>query len=95
VRRQLRRRGDRSETDVPGMVFLEIDGLAHDVLRRAMRDGSAPALAGLVREGTHHLEGWETDWSSQTGAARPGFCTATTTTCPPFAGGRRIAAGPS
>jgi uncharacterized membrane protein YvlD (DUF360 family) len=73
VRRQLRRRGDRCESDVPGMVFLEIDGLAHDVLRRAMRDGSAPALAGLVREGTHRLEGWETDWSSQTGACQAGL----------------------
>jgi uncharacterized membrane protein YvlD (DUF360 family) len=73
VRRQVRRRADRTESDVPGMVFLEIDGLAHDVLRRAMRDGSAPALAGLVREGTHHLEGWETDWSSQTGACQAGL----------------------
>ena len=35
VRRQARRRGDRTESDVPGVIFLEIDGLAHDVLRRA------------------------------------------------------------
>jgi uncharacterized membrane protein YvlD (DUF360 family) len=73
VRRQARRRGDRIETDVPGVVFLEIDGLAHDVLRRALRDGSAPAMARLLREGSHHLEGWETDWSSQTGACQAGL----------------------
>jgi uncharacterized membrane protein YvlD (DUF360 family) len=73
VRRQARRRGDRIETDVPGVIFLEIDGLAHDVLRRAMRDGSAPALARWLREGSHHLEGWETDWSSQTGACQAGL----------------------
>jgi uncharacterized membrane protein YvlD (DUF360 family) len=73
VRRQARRRGDRIETDVPGVVFLEIDGLAHDVLRRALRDGSAPAMARWLREGSHRLEGWETDWSSQTGACQAGL----------------------
>ena len=73
VRRQARRRGDRVETDVPGVIFLEIDGLALDVLKRAMRDGSAPAMARWLREGTHSLEGWETDWSSQTGACQAGL----------------------
>jgi uncharacterized membrane protein YvlD (DUF360 family) len=73
VRRQARRRGDRTETGVPGVIFLEIDGLAHDVLRRALRDGSAPAMARWVRDGSHRLEGWETDWSSQTGACQAGL----------------------
>jgi uncharacterized membrane protein YvlD (DUF360 family) len=72
VRRQARRR-DRIESDVPGIVFLEIDGLAHDVLRRALRDGNAPTLSRWIREGTHHLAGWETDWSSQTGACQAGL----------------------
>ena len=73
VRRQARRRGDRIETDVPGVIFLEIDGLAHDVLKRALRDGSAPAMSRWLREGSHDLEGWETDWSSQTGACQAGL----------------------
>jgi uncharacterized membrane protein YvlD (DUF360 family) len=73
VGRQARRRGDREETDVPGVVFLEIDGLALDVLKRALRDGSAPAMARWLREGSHRLAGWETDWSSQTGACQAGL----------------------
>ncbi|MGH2745116.1 MAG: phage holin family protein, partial [Thermoleophilaceae bacterium] len=73
VRRQARRRSDRVETDVPGVIFLEIDGLALDVLRRALRDGSAPAMARWLREGSHRLAGWETDWSSQTGACQAGL----------------------
>jgi uncharacterized membrane protein YvlD (DUF360 family) len=73
VRRQARRRGGVSETDVPGVIFLEIDGLAHDVLRRALRDGNAPAMSRWLREGTHGLAGWETDWSSQTGACQAGL----------------------
>jgi uncharacterized membrane protein YvlD (DUF360 family) len=73
VRRQARRRGDRIESEVPGVVFLEIDGLALDVLKRALRDGTAPAMARWLREGSHRLAGWETDWSSQTGACQAGL----------------------
>jgi len=73
VRRQARRRGAIVESDVPGMLFLEIDGLAYDVLRRALRDGNAPTLARWVRDGTYRVERWETDWSSQTGACQAGL----------------------
>lgn len=73
VRRQAKRRGDRIESDVPGVIFLEIDGLAHEVLRRAMRDGNAPTLAHWLRDGSHRFVRWETDWSSQTGACQAGL----------------------
>jgi uncharacterized membrane protein YvlD (DUF360 family) len=73
VRRQARRRKRVIETDVPGVLFLEIDGLAHDVLLRALQDGSAPHLASWVRGGSHRLRVWETDWSSQTGACQAGL----------------------
>ncbi len=73
VRRQARRRGHAIETEIPGMLFLEIDGLARDVLLRALQDGSAPTLAAWVRSGSHRLRGWETDWSSQTGACQAGL----------------------
>jgi uncharacterized membrane protein YvlD (DUF360 family) len=73
VRRQLRRREQALSSEVPGVVFLEIDGLAHDVLHRALRDGSAPNLAAWLRDGSHRLHRWETDWSSQTGACQAGL----------------------
>jgi uncharacterized membrane protein YvlD (DUF360 family) len=73
VRRQARLRKQTLETDVPGVLFLEIDGLAHDVLHRALSSGSAPTLARWLREGSHRLRGWETDWSSQTGACQAGL----------------------
>ncbi len=73
VKRQLKRRGQVSESEVPGVLFLEIDGLAHDVLLRAMSDGSAPNLAAWLRAGSHRLRRWETDWSSQTGACQAGL----------------------
>ena len=67
------RRGGRATLEgrrlgVPGVLFLEIDGLAHDVLRAAMRRGNAPTLAAWMRDGQPPLIDWESDWSSQTGA---------------------------
>jgi uncharacterized membrane protein YvlD (DUF360 family) len=73
VRRQQRLRRQTIETDVPGVLFLEIDGLAHDVLHRALSSGSAPTLVRWLREGSHRLRSWETDWSSQTGACQAGL----------------------
>src|SRR4051794_16694777 len=73
VRRQLKRAELAEPTDVPGLVCLEIDGLSYGVLRRAIRDGNAPALARWMHDDGHHLHQWETNWSSQTGACQAGL----------------------
>ncbi len=73
VQSQLRRRGDFTATDEPGFLFLEIDGLAHEVLKRALVSGNAPTMAHWVRSGESTLREWETDWSSQTGACQAGI----------------------
>src|SRR5215213_1021474 len=73
VVRQLKRTQLAVSSDTPGVLFLEIDGLAHDVLRRALRDGNAPTLARWIHDGDYRLEQWETDWSSQTGACQAGI----------------------
>lgn len=72
AQRIARRQGIIASTDVPGIVYLEIDGLALPVLRRAMRDGNAPTMARWAAE-THRLAEWETDLSSQTGASQAGI----------------------
>jgi len=84
IRRQARRGGGAIETDVPGVLFLEVDGLAHAVVSRAMRDGNAPTLARWLREGSHRLIGWETDWSSQTGACQAGLLHGSNDSLPAF-----------
>jgi uncharacterized membrane protein YvlD (DUF360 family) len=73
IRRLAARSGERVETDEPGIVFLEIDGLALPVLQRAMRDGNAPTMARWLAEDTHALAEWEPDLSSQTGASQAGI----------------------
>ena len=72
AQRIARRQGIIASTDVPGIVYLEIDGLALPVLRRALRDGNAPTMARWARH-THRLAEWETDLSSQTGASQAGI----------------------
>ena len=73
ARRIARRQGIIATTDVPGIIFLEIDGLALPVLQRAMRDGNAPNMARWLAADTHRLAEWETDLSSQTGASQAGI----------------------
>jgi uncharacterized membrane protein YvlD (DUF360 family) len=73
VRRQAKRMQASGDFAVPGVYFLEIDGCAHDVLQRAIRDGNAPNIAAWIHDGSHRLLQWETDWSSQTGACQAGL----------------------
>lgn len=73
VQRIARRSGEQVRTEVPGIVYLEIDGLALPVLQRALRDGNAPELARWVEEDGYRLAEWETDLSSQTGASQAGI----------------------
>ena len=84
VQRIARRQGGATRTDVPGIIFLEIDGLALPVLRRAMRDGNAPNMARWLAEGTHALTEWETDLSSQTGASQAGILLGSNDDIPAF-----------
>ena len=73
ARRTRRRAGRATATDVPGFVFVQIDGLARVVLERARRSGDVPTLDRWIREGTHRLTPWETGWSSQTGVSQCGI----------------------
>ena len=84
IRRIAKRDKERVETDSPGIIFLEIDGLALPVLQRAMRDGSAPTMARWLTEGTHRLVEWETDLSSQTGASQAGILLGSNEDIPAF-----------
>ena len=84
TRRIARRQGAHATTDVPGIVFLEIDGLALPVLRAAMRDGNAPNMARWITDDGYHLAEWETDLSSQTGASQAGILLGSNEDIPAF-----------
>jgi uncharacterized membrane protein YvlD (DUF360 family) len=84
TRRVARRLGATPRTDTPGIVFLEIDGLALPVLQRALRDGSAPAMARWISDLGYQLAEWETDLSSQTGASQAGILLGSNEDIPAF-----------
>ena len=84
IRRLAARSGERVESDQPGVVFLEIDGLALPVLRRAMRDGNAPHMARWLAENDYELTEWEPDLSSQTGASQAGILLGSNEDIPAF-----------
>jgi uncharacterized membrane protein YvlD (DUF360 family) len=84
TQRIARRSGEQVKTDVPGIIFLEIDGLGLPILRRAMRDGSAPEMARWLSEEGYRLTEWETDLSSQTGASQAGILLGSNEDVPAF-----------
>jgi uncharacterized membrane protein YvlD (DUF360 family) len=84
VQRVARRQGGGHATDVPGIIFLEIDGLGLPILRSAMRDGSAPNMARWIARDGYHLAEWETDLSSQTGASQAGILLGSNEDIPAF-----------
>ncbi len=84
IERMARRSGKQVRTDRPGIVFVEIDGLAFTVLQRALRDGHAPEMARWLAAGTHRLVEWETDLSSQTGASQAGILLGSNDDIPAF-----------
>jgi uncharacterized membrane protein YvlD (DUF360 family) len=84
TRRIAKRQGAGEITDVPGIVFLEVDGLALPVLRDAMRDGSAPNMARWIADDGYRLAEWETDLSSQTGASQAGILLGSNEDIPAF-----------
>jgi uncharacterized membrane protein YvlD (DUF360 family) len=83
-RRRLYRLSDRRRRSgppcpsTPGTVFLQLDGVGHDVLLDAVGKGLMPTVARWLGIGdgarpTHRLTPWRTDWSSQTGASQLGI----------------------
>ena len=65
------RKGDVK--DYPGVIIVEIDGLAKDVLCEAIEKGDMPNTQKLIEDKSHILREWETDLSSQTGASQAGI----------------------
>jgi len=80
----IKRYENSEKTDVPGVMFLEIDGLSREVLDNALLHGYMPTLKRWLESGSHKLAGWETDLSCQTGGCQPGILHGNNTNIPAF-----------
>jgi hypothetical protein len=79
-RRQTRQAGGRILTlrrplpgTEPGMLIVQLDGVAEPVLRWAVRAGNLPTLGQWLRSGSHRLRSWHTGLPSTTPAAQAGI----------------------
>jgi hypothetical protein len=73
VRTLASRRPDVIHTDEPGLVIIQTDGLAHDVLTHAVRAGRVPTLSRWMRDGSHKLGRWEALLPPTTPASQAGI----------------------
>ncbi len=73
LKRLARDRGLVDERDTPGIVIVQVDGLAAPILRTAIRTGRMPFVAGLIRSGSHRLVEWRCRAPSMTSASQAGI----------------------
>src|SRR4051812_27417754 len=67
------RRSDVIRTDRPGLVVIQIDGLAEPILARQVRAGRVPLLSAWLRSGRYVLDGWEALLPPTTPASQAGI----------------------
>ena len=60
-------------TDKPGLVIVQIDGLAHPILAGRVRAGSVNTMGSWIRDGSHKLSRWEAILPSMTSASQAGI----------------------
>ena len=84
IKKQAKKSNPDKDVKTPGVVFVQVDGLAYNVLRRAIHSGNVPNITKWIREGEYRLEKWETDWQSQTGASQAGILMGSNDNIPAF-----------
>ena len=84
VKRRMKRIAKPQPTDVPGIFFLEIDGLGLPILQKALDEGFMPTLKRWLDNGRYTLTPWETDTSSQTSASQAGILHGNNSNIPAF-----------
>jgi uncharacterized membrane protein YvlD (DUF360 family) len=73
VRQLAARGGKTARIGEPGVVLIQIDGLAHPILEDRIRAGGAPNLARWLRSGAVTLDRWEPLLPTQTSASQAGI----------------------
>jgi uncharacterized membrane protein YvlD (DUF360 family) len=73
VRALAARRRDAIRTDQPGLVIVQIDGLAHPILAHQIRAGRVPNISRWVRSREMRLDRWTALLPSQTSASQAGI----------------------
>jgi hypothetical protein len=89
VTAQLLRRAHRNPTtvpdpDLPGVVFVQADGVPYPLLEWSIRAGTLPTLSRWVRSGSHHMAEWRPMLPATTPASQMGILHGTIDGIPAF-----------
>lgn len=85
LRSARRRRGPvLDDADIPGVVFVQADGVPYPVLEWGIRAGTLPTLGRWVRGGTHHMAEWRPKLPATTPASQMGILHGTIEGIPAF-----------
>lgn len=73
IKKAARRNSQVKPTTQPGFLYIEVDGLGHEVLKLALKLGLMPQLKKYLATNNYRVEGWETDFTPQTCACQAGI----------------------
>jgi hypothetical protein len=78
------RRTTVADPEVPGVVFIQFDGVPYPVLQWCLRAGTLPNLSRWVRDGSHHMTEWRPMLPATTPASQMGILHGTIDGIPAF-----------
>jgi hypothetical protein len=84
LRRARRQRVVLDDPDVPGIVFVQADGVPYPVLDWCVRAGTLPTLSRWIRSGSHHAVEWRPKLPATTPASQMGILHGTIDGIPAF-----------
>ncbi|MFV0464106.1 MAG: alkaline phosphatase family protein [Nostocoides sp.] len=84
VQRARLRPASLADTDVDGVVFVQIDGVPFPVLQWGVHGGTLPTLARWVRSGSHRMTPWTAQMPATTPASQMGILHGTLDGIPAF-----------
>ncbi len=73
IRRLVARESEIRDPERPGLLIVQLDGVAAPILRNAIRIGLTPRLSRWIREDRYRLVGWDCGLPSQTSAIQAGL----------------------
>src|SRR3954453_8688421 len=84
LRRSTRHHGPVEDPEVDGVIFVQLDGVPHPVMRWALQSGTMPTLRSWLDEGTHRLHRWDVQMPCTTPASQLGILHGTCDGIPAF-----------
>ncbi|GAA4363949.1 phage holin family protein [Nocardioides caricicola] len=84
LRRARRQVVELDDPDVPGIVFVQADGVPYPVLEWCVRAGTLPTLSRWIREGSHAMAEWRPKLPATTPASQMGLLHGTIDGIPAF-----------